>query len=291
MPGSTRRLLNSSRIAGRAAAAAAESPDPELTGGTPGAAAFFDIDNTVMRGSSMFQMARGASSHGLITGRDIAGFAKAQLRFSLFGGEDLEDMAKAVEAGLSFAQGRTAAEMTELAEDVYDDLMTTKLWPGTLDLAQRHMDAGEPVWLVSATPVELARVIAERLGLTGALGTVSEIENGRYTGKLVGFPLHGVAKSEAVRALAIKENLVLSRCYAYSDSSNDLPLLTTVGHPVAINPDHDLKDQARDNGWPIYNFRRKRNLTRYGIPAAATATVAAAGAAAGVVVATRRHSR
>lgn len=237
----------------------------------------------------MFHFARGAAARGLITPRDIAGFVAAQLRFALLGGEDLDDMAEAVEAGLSFVKGKPVEEVSALAEDVFDDLMSDKLWPGTLDLAQRHLDAGEPVWLVSATPVELARIIAARLGLTGALGTVSEIRDGRYTGVLVGYPLHGVAKAEAVRALAQKEGLDLADCYGYSDSANDLPLLTTVGHPVAINPDGELRDQARDNGWPIYNFRRKRVFTRIGIPVAATAGVAAAGATAGIVITNRRH--
>ena len=290
MAGRTRRLLSSYRRAGEAAADAAE-PRPEPAEGTdPQVAAFFDIDNTVIRGSSMFHFARGAASHGLLTGRDIAGFAMAQLRFAMFGGEDMDDMAEAVEAGLSFVQGKPASEIVDLAEDVFDEIMKDKLWPGTLDLARRHLDAGEPVWLVSAAPVELARVIAERLGFTGALGTVSEIVAGRYTGSLVGHPLHGVAKAEAVRALAQRDDLDLAKCWAYSDSANDLPMLTTVGNPVAVNPDADLREQARDNGWPIYNFRRKRVMTHVGIPAAAVtvAAAAAAGVAAGTAVARRK---
>lgn len=263
-------------------------PEP-AHGVDPTVAAFFDIDNTVIRGSSMFHFARGAASHGLLTGRDIAGFAISQARFALFGGEDMDDMAEAIEAGLAFVSGKPASEITALAEDVFDEIMKDKMWPGTLALAQRHLDAGEPVWLVSAAPIELARVIADRLGFTGALGTVSEIVDGRYTGVLVGHPLHGVAKAEAVRALANRDQLDLSRCWAYSDSANDLPMLTSVGHPVAVNPDSDLREQARDNNWPIYNFRRKRVLTRLAVPAAVTlAAATGAGVAAGVAVARRR---
>lgn len=277
------------RRAGEAAAeAAAPRPEPAV-GANPAVAAFFDIDNTIIRGSSMFYLARGAAARGLLTGRDIAGFAAAQLRFALVGGEDLDDMAKAIEAGLSFVQGKPTTEITQLTEEVFDEILKDKLWPGTLDLAQRHLDAGEPVWLVSAAPVELAQVIASRLGFTGALGTVSQIENGRYTGVLAGHPLHGVAKAEGVRALAQRDGLDLAQCYAYSDSANDLPLLTSVGHPVAVNPDSDLREQARDNGWPIYNFRRQRVLTTVGIPAAAAVAVAgAAGVAAGVAITRRR---
>lgn len=288
MTGRTRKLLSAYRVAGKASAAAADPRPLESVADNPGAAAFFDIDNTVIRGSSMFHFARLASSRGMITGRDIVGFATAQLRFVILGGENLDEMAEAVEAGLAFVAGKTVADITALTEDAFDDIMRDKVWPGTLDLAQRHLDAGEPVWLVSATPVELARTIAHRLGFTGALGTVAEIVDGRYTGALVGHPLHGVAKAEAVRALVRREGLDVEQCWAYSDSANDLPLLTTVGHPVAVNPDGDLRDEARDNGWPIYNFKRKRLLTRYGIPAGTAAGIAAAGVATGIAVTRRR---
>ena len=115
--------------------------------------------------------------------------------------------------------------------------MATKIWPGTKALAQMHLDAGQRVWLVTATPVEVAEVIARRLGLTGALGTVAEHVDGVYTGRLVGSLLHGPAKVEAVRALAEREGLDLERCSAYCDSANDLPMLSLVGNPCAINPD------------------------------------------------------
>lgn len=293
MSGRARRLLASYREAGKAAAAAASgaAADAGARGAEhSGMAAFFDIDNTLMRGSSMFQMARGAAARGMITPSDIAGFAMAQLRFALLGGENLDQMAQIVEAGLAFVKGRPVEDVVEFSEEVFDQHMGSKMWPGTLDLAQRHLDAGEPVWLVSATGIELARIAAERLGFTGALGTVSEIVDGRYTGRLVGHPLHGVAKAEAVRELAKIEGYDLAKCYAYSDSSNDLPLLTSVGHPVAVNPDGDLKEQARDNGWPIYNFRKKRVLLRVAVPAAVvTGGVAAAGVAGGLAIASRRR--
>jgi HAD superfamily hydrolase (TIGR01490 family) len=243
-----------------------------------GAAGFFDIDNTIMRGSSMFHFARGAASHGLISGKDIARFAVAQLRFAMFGGENMDEMTEAVEAGLTFVKGRSVDEIVQLGEDVFDDTMSDKMWTGTLALAQTHLDAGEPVWLVSATPIEVAKILADRLGFTGALGTVSEVKDNHYTGNLVGYPLHGAAKAEGVRALARRRGYNLANCWAYSDSANDLPLLSMVGHPVAVNPDSDLRGQARDNNWPIYNFRGKRTVKRIGIPAATAAGLAAAGA-------------
>src|SRR5581483_6788462 len=152
-----------------------------------------------------------------------------------------------------------------------------------------HLDAGQRVWLVTAAPAELASLVARRLGLTGALGTVSEIENGIYTGRLVGEPLHGPAKAEAILALADNENLDLGECSAYSDSANDLPMLTTVGHPVAINPDAKLKRYARENGWDIRDFRTGRKAARVGVPAAAGAGAIAGGIAVGLAMQRSRN--
>ncbi|MDN5918908.1 MAG: HAD family phosphatase, partial [Pseudonocardia sp.] len=146
--------------------------------------------------------------------------------------------------------------------------------------AQMHLDAGQRVWLVTATPVELALIIARRLGLTGALGTVSESVDGCYTGRLVGEILHGPAKAHAVRALAASEGLDLRRCAAYSDSVNDVPMLSAVGTAVAVNPDSELRDVAKARQWQIRDFRTGRKAARIGVP-----SVLGAGALAGAVAA------
>ncbi|MFI5426785.1 HAD-IB family hydrolase [Aeromicrobium sp. UC242_57] len=112
--------------------------------------------------------------------------------------------------------------------------MAHKIWPGTRAIAQWHLDRGQQVWLVTAAPIEIASVIARRLGLTGALGTVAEHVDGVYTGELVGEMLHGEGKAVAIREIADREGLDLDACYAYSDSSNDLPMLSLVGHPCAV---------------------------------------------------------
>jgi phosphoserine phosphatase len=151
-----------------------------------------------------------------------------------------------------------------------------------------HLDAGQQVWLVTATPYELAITIARRLGLTGALGTVAESENGVFTGRLVGDILHGPGKAHAVRSLAIREGLNLRRCTAYSDSYHDVPLLSLVGTAVAINPDAALRDYARKRGWEIRDFRTARKAARIGVPSA-LALGAAGGALA--AVASRRQPR
>ncbi len=253
------------------------------------AAAFFDVDNTIMRGASIFHLAVGLARRNYFSGREVWGFGVKQLRFVLSGSENLEDMASATTAALAFVEGRRVDELLELGEEIFDDSMVDKLIPGSLALAQGHLDAGEEVWLVTATPVEVARLLARRLGLTGALGTVSEIEDGAYTGRLVGPPLHGLAKAEAVRALAEREGLDLSQCWAYSDSANDIPMLSAVGNPVAVNPDATLRAHARDNDWRIRDFSRREQVKRIALPALSAATGLAAGLAVGYAVARTRR--
>jgi len=285
-PGSAARtdVLSRYRQAGEASAAAAAGT---VSGAAldPTGAAFFDVDNTVMRGASLFHFAVGLARRNFFSGREIVGFGVKQIKFVMSGSEDLEDMASATEAALSFVEGREVAELEHLGEEIFDDIMVDKLIPGTLAIAQGHLDAGQQVWLVTATPVELATVIAKRLGLTGALGTVAEVRNGVYTGHLDGPPLHGLAKAEAIRAIAAREGLDLSRCSAYSDSSNDIPMLSLVGNPVAVNPDSTLRAHARDNGWTIRDFRRREQVKRFALPAAAGAGGIAVGVAIGYAAA------
>jgi HAD superfamily hydrolase (TIGR01490 family) len=188
---------------------------------------------------------------------------------------------------LTFIQGRSVAELTTISEQVFDEVMARKVWPGTRALVQAHLDQGQRVWLVTAAPVEVATVIAARLGLTGAMGTVAEHRDGVYTGRLVGEVLHGAAKAEAVRALAEREGLDLARCAAYSDSANDVPMLSVVGDPCAVNPDRELRSVARARGWRIRDYRRQRRATQLAVAAGMGAV--AGGAAAGAAAWRGRH--
>ena len=282
-------LRSRSSLAGEASAAAAEVESSLATPPDPDAAAFFDVDNTIMQGASIFHLARGLHRREFFTTRDIVGAAWKQLYFRVRGVEDPEHVAQARASALAFIKGHTVAELQSLAEEIFDEAMAHRIWPGTRALAQMHLDQGQRVWLVTAAPVEIATIIAGRLGLTGALGTVSEHHDGVYTGRLVGDMLHGPAKAEAVRALAEQQGLDLARCSAYSDSYNDLPMLTMVGDPCVINPDNRLRDHARAQGWRIRDYRTGRKAARAGLltaglAGAATGTVAA-------VVALRRKVR
>ncbi len=258
-------------LAGEASAEAARKSVPDTVPeeepefpvlGDDKAAAFFDLDNTVMQGAALFHFGRGLYKRKFFETRDLAKFAWQQAWFRLAGVEDPEHMQEARDSALSIVQGHRVSELQSIGEEIYDEYMAERIWPGTRALAQAHLDAGQKVWLVTAAPVEIAQVIARRLGLTGALGTVAESVDGVYTGKLVGEPLHGPAKAEAVRALAAAEGLDLSRCAAYSDSHNDIPMLSLVGHPYAINPDTKLRKHARQLDLSLIRDGYKRQRRR-----------------------------
>ncbi len=276
-PDQPRNLQSRSLLAGQSSASAAEMEDALSTAPDTTAAAFFDVDNTIMQGASIFHLARGLHRRKFFTTSDIAKAAWQQFYFRIAGVEDPEHIAKARASGLAFIAGHTVQELQEIGEEIFDENMAHKIWPGTRALAQWHLDRGQQVWLVTAAPVEIASTIARRLGLTGALGTVSEHVDGVYTGELVGEMLHGEGKAVAIREIAEREGLVLDECYAYSDSHNDLPMLSLVGHPCAVNPDKTLRAHAKSAGWRIRDYRTGRKVA---VAGAKTALVAGASSGA-----------
>ncbi len=273
--------------AGRASAAAAQvvqqRPEPDHA-----VAAFFDVDNTLMRGASIYHFARGLAARKMFGPRDLARLTWSQLAFRLRGTENFEHIDAAREAALAFVAGQRVDDVVRLGEEIYDETMAERVWEGTRELTKKHLRAGQRVWLVTATPVELANILARRLGLTGALGTVAETEDGVYTGRLVGGLLHGEAKAVAIRALAEREGLDLARCSAYSDSANDLPMLTLVGHPSVVNPDGALLAEAKQRGWPVHDFRSARKATLVVLPVAAAAGAVAGAITAGIALRRRK---
>ncbi|NKS83053.1 HAD family hydrolase [Prescottella equi] len=287
--------------AAEAAAASLESVEPEITPDLEvlepptapvvprdlTAAAFFDVDNTMVQGASIIHFARGLAARKYLRTSDLVDFAWKQVKFRVTGKENSDDVAEGREKALSFVAGRSTAELARLGEEIYDEVIADKIWAGTRALAQMHLDAGQQVWLVTATPVELAQVIAKRLGLTGALGTVAESEDGVFTGRLVGDILHGLGKAHAVRTLAVREGLNLKRCTAYSDSYNDVPMLSLVGTAVAVNPDADLRELAKNRGWDVRDFRTGRKAAKIGVPTALL--LGAVGGAVGAILSRRRE--
>lgn len=218
--------------------------------------AFFDVDNTLMRGTSLFQLGREAWNKKVITWRDIAPFAWHQRRF-ISKGENESHLKSAREKALELSAGKRQSDIVELAEGIWEHRIRRRLYPETVELTQEHLRKGHEVWLVSATPWEIGDLIARRLGLTGALGTRIEAVDGVYTGRLDGHVLHHERKAEAAVALAEKAGADLADCWAYSDSRNDIPLLEAVGNRVVINPDAILTLHAKTHGWPVLRLTPK----------------------------------
>ncbi|HEX6515754.1 MAG TPA: HAD-IB family hydrolase [Nocardioidaceae bacterium] len=277
-------LRSRSVLAGEAAAAVAEVESSLTLPPDRTAAAFFDVDNTIMQGASIYHLAKGLHRRHFFTTREILAAAWKQAYFRVVGVEDPDHVAEARASALDFIRGHRVEELESLGEEIFEEAMAHRIWPGTRALAQMHLDQGQRVWLVTAAPVEIATIIARRLGLTGALGTVSEHVDGVYTGRLVGDMLHGAAKAEAVRALAEREGLDLERCSAYSDSYNDLPMLNLVGDPCVVNPDARLREHARAHGWRVRDYRRGRKAARAGLVTAGMAGAVVGSVAAGLAI-------
>jgi len=235
----------------------------------PAVAAFFDVDNTVIRGASAFHIARGLKQRGYFRNRDIVRFGWEQLKYLIFG-ESNEQMETIKAEALSIIKGWSVAQMAQIGEEIYDEVLALRIFPGTKSLIDEHRAQGHQVWFVTASPVEIGRLIARRLGATGALGTVAEHRGGYYTGRLVGDFMHGEAKAVAVRNLAQTQGLRVEECFAYGDSMNDAPMLAAVGHPCAINPDGRLRRHAKRRGWPIHDFRGRNPNGRRSIVRAST---------------------
>jgi HAD superfamily hydrolase (TIGR01490 family) len=273
---------------GRSAGAAAAEVEVALAvPAHPNAAAFFDVDNTIVVGASIFHFAKGLAARKFFTTKDLRRFVWQQVKFRA-GGEAHHNIAQARESALAFVAGKSVAEIVSMSEDIYDETIAARIYSGSRALAQLHLDAGERVWLVTATPVELATIIARRLNLTGALGTRAEHVDGLFTGRLIGDLLHGAAKAAAVQELAEREGLDLALCSAYSDSINDIPMLSLVGRAVAVNPDSALRDEAQKRGWEIRDFLTGRKAAKIGIPAALVLGAAGGAVAAGVAIGRRR---
>jgi HAD superfamily hydrolase (TIGR01490 family) len=212
--------------------------------------AFFDVDNTLVRGASIFHLGRLAWDKRLIKLRDILRFAWHQIRF-LSVGENRKHMATARDRALELVGGHSVKELLQLADETYDRDIAPRLWPETIALTKEHLRKGHEVWLISATPQLIGAVIAQRLGLTGALGTEIEEVDGIFTGVLIGAVLHGEEKAVAAEKLANEKGALLAECWAYSDSRNDIPLLNLVGNRIVVNPDASLASYAKSRGWQI----------------------------------------
>ena len=224
------------------------------TAPAPRSIAFFDVDNTLLRGASLYHVGIGAWRSKFITARDILSFGWKQARFVAVG-ENRAHLDTVRERALEVVVGRSRSELISLSHEIFDSRLTQRLWPETVAVAHEHLDAGREVWLITATAQEIADVIADRLGCTGAVGTVLEATEGIFTGRLVGTVMHGIHKAEAAQSIIEETGIAAADCWAYSDSHNDIPLLNLVGHPVVVNPDATLLRYARARNWPVMKLK------------------------------------
>jgi HAD superfamily hydrolase (TIGR01490 family) len=248
-------------------------------------AAFFDLDRTLMEGSSAFQFGRAAYKAGLISRRQLITDAWANLRFRLRGSTDEATHALRDRISVSLT-GTRIRDMQRLGPDVLARILP-RIYPQMLALAYEHQDAGRRVYIFTAASQELAEMLAHVLTFDGGVGSqFSEVKDGVFTGQPTGLFIYGADKARAVMRLADGEGIDLSESYAYSDSASDLPMLRAVGHPVAVNPDKELLAEARENGWQVLRFERigRRMKASAGLLGAAIA-----GGAGSAALATRRR--
>jgi len=217
------------------------------------AAAFFDLDRTLLRRSSALALAGSFRQRGLISRRQMLRAAGWQLLFVARGASH-EAVRRAAEDGLRVLAGYTPGELRELVAEAMEPVLRPLVYAEPVRLVEQHRARGDRVYIVSATLQEIVDAIAADLGFDGALGTICEVEDGRYTGRAVR-SLHAEAKADVVREVADEEGFDLAACTAYSDSHTDLPFLEAVGHPVAVNPDRALRRIAATRGWPSLEFR------------------------------------
>ena len=220
------------------------------------AAAFFDLDRTLIAGTSLLPVGIEAWREGLASSSELAKWATAASAFIVLGdkGDDSSDEVRSDLLGQ--IAGAAVSSVDALGNAVLPHL-EKKVRPEAHKLIEMHHEAGRDTWIVSASPQKIIEPLALALGMRGAIGTRGEIAEGHYTGELDGPFVYGVGKAEAIEDLASSHDYDLALCYSYSDSVSDLPMMELVGHPVAVNPDSHLDRLARERGWPIVIFARK----------------------------------
>lgn len=249
------------------------------------AAAFFDLDRTLISGSSAVDFGIVAWRNNLIPSRVLMRDAGGALAFRLAGASDEKSVATR-DRMLTAVAGMRQEDLLALNEEIIPRVLA-KVRPESKGLIDMHHEAGRDCYIISASPVELVEPLASALGMEGGIGTRPATEDGVYTGELDGPFCYGDGKRVIIERLADSREYDLRLSYGYSDSVSDLPMLELVGHPVAVNPDGPLEAVAHQRGWPVVVFSRKRKR----VVAATSAGLGASGLAAGAYLLGRRHGR
>jgi len=285
-----KRGLAVGTLVGVAQYMAAENSRASATFAGP-SAAFFDLDRTLIAGSSAFALATAARALKLMPTHELLRDALSAATFKFRGDHDTDAADNARDRILGFIGGQRQDDLASLNERVLPVLLG-KIRPEARRLVDIHRHAGRATYIVSAAPQEIIEPLATSLGMAGAIGTRGKVVDGVYTGELDGPFCYGQGKVDAIAALARWEALDLNQCYAYSDSASDLPMLEAVGHPVAVNPDAKLERHARTHGWPIVIFsERTKTVIRRTVTGAASTAFAAGTFVAGLELGARRNRR
>jgi HAD superfamily hydrolase (TIGR01490 family) len=249
-------------------------------------AAFFDLDKTIISRSSSLALSRPLYRAGMVSRSQLLRGAYAQLVYLLVGADE-DKMERLKEGMLSLTKGWSQGQVETLVREVIFDVIDPYVYQEALDLMALHRSEGRRIYVVSSSPEEVVRPLSQHFGASGVVATRAEIDSdGRYTGALA-FYAYGEQKAEAIEGLAERIGIDLDGSYAYSDSITDLPMLAVVGHPVAVNPDRDLRREAEERGWQVRDFRRPVRLrTRIAkaVPPPKPSIAAAVGAAAVALV-------
>lgn len=249
------------------------------------AAAFFDLDRTLMSGSSAMQFARAAQRNGMVTRGQIARWGVHHLRFRLQGSTD-QSTDEVVARVKLFLSGVPELEIARMSPHLVGGILA-RIYPEMLAEVRRHQDAGRQAFIVSAAADGLVKLLAQVLLMDGGIGTRYRLDSeGRLTGELDGPLMYGEDKVPALEEFAREHDLDLDRCWAYSDSASDLPMLELVGTAVAVNPDEELAARALEAGWQIMRFERLGRRLAFG--GAITAALATGG---GMWLFSRRRSK
>jgi HAD superfamily hydrolase (TIGR01490 family) len=250
-------------------------------------AAFFDLDRTLMAGSSGLPFARAAHRAGMISRRQMARWGVEQVRFRLRGASE-EASALVLAEVREVLRGVPESVVSRMAPEALAGILP-RIYPPMLNEVYSHQDAGRPTFIVSAAGNGIVELLARVLAMSGGIGTRYALDaEGRFTGELDGPFMYGEGKVEAMRGFAVDHDIRLEASWAYSDSASDLPMLRAVGTPVAVNPDPDLARVAREEGWRVMTFER---LGRRLALAAATLTAAAVGGMGTMLASRRRRAR
>jgi HAD superfamily hydrolase (TIGR01490 family) len=251
-------------------------------------AAFFDLDKTIISRSSSLALSRPLYRAGMVSRGQLLRGAYAQLVYLLVGADE-QKMERLKEGMLQLTKGWDRGQIERLVQDVILEVIDPYVYEEALDLIALHRKEGRRIYIVSSSPEEVVRPLARHFDISGVIATRAEVgADNRYTGALE-FYAYGEQKAEAIHQLAERVGLELEGSYAYSDSSTDMPMLEAVGHPVAVNPDKELRRVAEERGWEIRDFRspvrlRTRIVTAVPAPSPSVAVAAGVVAIAAVLV-------